>query len=209
MQEATSDIIPSGLPGVTLHNGDHICAFYRGNDGRDEILLPFLRAGLDAGDFCTAVLDQVEPKELLAELNDSADGSPIDGLDLLRSSDAYLSGGGFDKEAMINFWDTSLRRGLADGRHQFARSCGEMSWSLQPLPGVDSLVEYESQLNRFLPRYPQVIMCLYDLDLFDGQVVVNLLRTHPKLLLCGSLLDNPYYLEPEELLATRHGHATA
>ena len=52
-------------------------------------------------------------------------------------------------------------------------------------------------------------MCLYDLDLFDGQVVVNLLRTHPKLLLCGSLLDNPYYLEPEELLATRHGHATA
>jgi hypothetical protein len=208
MQEATKDIVPSGLPGVTLHSGDHICAFYRGDDGRDEILLPFLRAGLEAGDFCTAVLDQVEPVELLARLTDRVDNEPIDGLDLLRSSDAYLSGGGFDKEAMINFWDTSLSRGLADGSHHFARSCGEMSWSLQPLPGVDSLVEYESQLNRFLPRYPQVIMCLYDLDLFDGQVVVDLLRTHPKLLLCGSLLDNPYYLEPEELLATRHGHAT-
>lgn len=205
MQGAPADTIPSGLPGVTLRNGDHICAFYRGSDGRDETLLPFLKAGIEAGDLCTAVLDQVEPDEMLARLAD--DESSVEGLDLLRSSEAYLSGGGFDKEAMIDFWDTSLSRGLADGRHRFARSCGEMSWSLQPLPGVDSLVEYESELNRFLPRYPQVIMCLYDLDLFDGQVVVDLLRTHPKLLLCGSLLDNPYYLEPDEFLATRHGHA--
>lgn len=205
MQGAPTDTIPSGLPGVTLRNGDHICAFYRGSDGRDETLLPFLKAGIEAGDLCTAVLDQVEPDEMLARLAD--DESSVEGLDLLRSSEAYLSGGGFDKEAMIDFWDTSLSRGLADGRHRFARSCGEMSWSLQPLPGVDSLVEYESELNRFLPRYPQVIMCLYDLDLFDGQVVVDLLRTHPKLLLCGSLLDNPYYLEPDEFLATRHGHA--
>lgn len=205
MQGAPADTIPSGLPGVTLRNGDHICAFYRGSDGRDETLLPFLKAGIEAGDLCTAVLDQVEPDEMLARLAD--DESSVEGLDLLRSSEAYLSGGGFDKEAMIDFWDTSLSRGLADGRHRFARSCGEMSWSLQPLPGVDSLVEYESELNRFLPRYPQVILCLYDLDLFDGQVVVDLLRTHPKLLLCGSLLDNPYYLEPDEFLATRHGHA--
>lgn len=206
MQGAAADTIPSGLPGVTLHSGDHICAFYRGSEGRDETLLPFLRAGLEAGDLCTAVLDQVEPDDLLAQLAEEADGAAVEGLDLMRSCDAYLSGGGFDKEAMIDFWDTSLSRGLADGRHRFARSCGEMSWSLQPLPGVDSLVEYESELNRFLPRYPQVIMCLYDLDLFDGQVVVDLLRTHPKLLLCGSLLDNPYYLEPDEFLATRHGH---
>lgn len=207
MPGAAADTIPSGLPGVTLHSGDHICAFYRGSEGRDETLLPFLRAGLEAGDLCTAVLDQVEPDDLLAQLANEADGAAVEGLDLLRSCDAYLSGGGFDKEAMIAFWDTSLSRGLADGRHHFARSCGEMSWSLQPLPGVDSLVEYESELNRFLPRYPQVIMCLYDLDLFDGQVVVDLLRTHPKLLLCGSLLDNPYYLEPDEFLATRQGHA--
>lgn len=206
MHPADSPSIPSGLPGVDLHPGDHICAFYRGSEGRDETLLPFLQAGLDAGDLCTAVLDQVEPDALRAQLNEAGSGA-LDGLELLCSSEAYLRGGGFDKEAMLDFWDDSLSRGLADGQHHFARSCGEMSWSLQPLPGVDSLVEYESELNRFLPRYPQVIMCLYDLDLFDGQVVVDLLRTHPKLLLCGSLLDNPYYLEPEEFLATRSGHA--
>ncbi|MFM9134329.1 MAG: MEDS domain-containing protein [bacterium] len=207
-----TDPIPSGLPGVTLSEGDHICAFYRGAEGRDEILVPFLRAGVEAGDLCTAVLDQVEPDELAERILDHG-GNPEgdhgdmrdDGLSLMRSSEAYLRNGAFDKRAMIDFWDSSLSKGLAGGEHAFARSCGEMSWSLQPLPGVESLVEYESELNRFLPRYPQVILCLYDLDLFDGQVVVDLLRTHPKLLLCGSLLDNPYYLEPEEFLAARSG----
>ena len=197
--------IPSGLPGVDLRQGDHICAIFRGSPGRDETLLPFLRAGLEAGDLCTAVLDQVEPDALRAQLSEA---ESVDGLELFCSSEAYLRGGRFDKDAMIEFWDSSLSRGLADGHHEFARSCGEMSWSLQPLPGVDSLLEYESELNRFLPRYPQVILCMYDLDLFDGQVVVDLLRTHPKLLLCGSLLDNPYYLKPDEFLATRKAHAT-
>ena len=59
------------------------------------------------------------------------------------------------------------------------------------------------ELNTFLPQYPQVIVCLYDLDQFDGRVVVDLLRTHPKILLCGTLLDNPYYLEPHEFLASQ------
>jgi hypothetical protein len=78
-----------------------------------------------------------------------------------------------------------------------------MTWALKEFPGVEDLVDYEAELNDFLPLYPQVIMCLYDLDLFDGSVVVDLLRTHPKLLLCGSLLDNPYYLEPAEFLAAK------
>jgi sugar diacid utilization regulator len=197
--------IPSGLPGLSFQPGDHICAIYRGSAGRDEALLPFLRAGLEAGDLCTAVLDQVDADDLLAELAADSDALDGDALAVLNSTEAYLREGYFDKERMIEFWEDSIGRGLADGRHIFARSCGEMTWSLREVSGVESLVEYECELNRFLPRYPQVIMCLYDLDLFDGQLVVDLLRTHPKLLLCGSLLDNPYYMEPEEFLATHCG----
>ena len=41
-------------------------------------------------------------------------------------------------------------------------------------------MEYESKLNRFLPRYPQVILCLYELDRFSGEVLVDVLKTHPR-----------------------------
>jgi len=197
-----SDPIQFGLPGVRLNAGDHICAFYRGSEGRDEVLLAYLRAGIDAGDHCVVVLDQVEPDELRAHFVTDLD-TEVSCLDVLRSSDTYLRDGTFSKEAMIAFWDSATRESLLSGDYTFSRSCGEMSWALRELPGVEDLLDYECELNRFLPLYPQVILCLYDLDLFDGRVVVDLLRTHPKLLLCGTLLDNPYYLEPDEYLAAK------
>jgi hypothetical protein len=33
---------------------------------------------------------------------------------------------------------------------------------------------------------------------------VDVLKTHPKVLIGGMVLDNPYYLEPDEFLAKRH-----
>ena len=200
--------IELGLPGLSMSPGDHICAFYRGSVGRDEVLLPYLRAGIDAGDKCIAVLDQVEPDDLWADLgSDDATGHAHDShqVDVMRSTETYLRDGAFSKDSMIDFWNTAISVPLDSGDYTFARSLGEMTWALRQFPGVEGLVEYESELNRFLPQYPQVILCLYDLDLFDGRVVVDLLRTHPKLLLCGSLLDNPYYLEPDEFLASYAG----
>src|ERR1700693_6216953 len=35
-----------GIPNVSFETGDHICGFYRGRAERDEILFPYLRAGL-------------------------------------------------------------------------------------------------------------------------------------------------------------------
>lgn len=199
-----------GLPGVSVQPGDHVCAFFRGPEGRDEILLPFLRSGIERGDKCIAVLDQARAAAVRRGLRDDCD---VDAalashqLDLLRSVDTYLSGGRFSTDAMLGFWSEAVGSCLAKGPYDFARALGEMTWALSQLPGVEQLVDYESELNRFLPRYPQVVVCLYDLDQFDGHVVVDLLRTHPKLLLCGSVLDNPYYLAPDEYLAQRDGAA--
>ena len=64
-------------------------------------------------------------------------------------------------------------------------------------------IDYESQLNEFAPRYPQVIMCLYDLDWFGGQILVDILKTHPKVLMGSTILENLHYLEPDEFLASR------
>lgn len=193
-----------GMPGMSVAVGDHICAFYRGEAGRDEILLPYLRAGIEAGDKCIAVLDEAQGSHVHAGLQpDCAVDQAIEThqLDLLCSAETYLRDGGFSKPAMLDFWSEAVGDCMSSGDYDFARSVGEMTWALRQLPGVEDLVDYESELNRFLPQYPQVIVCLYDLDRFDGRVVVDLMRTHPKLLLCGSILDNPYYLEPDEFLA--------
>jgi hypothetical protein len=192
-----------GIPGVQLAPGDHVCAFYPSLADRDDILIPYLRDGLTAGDKCICIVDATDPESVLAAVGTGDDGHlAAHQIDVQRSQDTYLRGGKFSTDAMLEFWEREVGQAVAGG-FEFARAAGEMTWALQQMPGVDELVGYESRLNRFLPRYPQVILCLYELDRFSGEVLVDVLKTHPKVLLGGMVLDNPYYLEPDEFLATR------
>ena len=67
------DSLELGIPGVRLTPGDHVCAFYRGLQERDEILIPYLRAGIQAGDKCVCIVDTTDPSTVLAVLSDEID----------------------------------------------------------------------------------------------------------------------------------------
>jgi hypothetical protein len=192
-----SETVATGLPGVSMTVGDHICAFYRGDLARDAVLVPYVEAGLDEGDRCLCVLDGSQPEELAS----IADGGRS-GLTLLQSDDTYLASGCFSPDDMLSFWYERARRAFDDEGCAFLRAVGEMTWALRDLPGVDLLVMYEAELNRFLPKFPQTILCLYDLERFtDGEVLIDILRTHPKVLMSGMLVDNPWFIEPDQFLA--------
>ena len=47
-------------------------------------------------------------------------------------------------------------------------------------------------MNRYLPLYPQVVVCLYDIERFGAGLVVDLLKTHPRMLIGEMLVENPY-----------------
>ena len=193
-----------GVPGLPLGPGDHVCAFYSGLAERDEVLVPYLREGLRRGEKCVCVVDATDPEAVIGALGaepDTASGLE-DQLDVRRSSETYLLDGRFSINRMLDFWDVTVGGAVAGG-FSFARAVGEMTWALRQMPGVEDLVRYESELNRFLPRYPQMILCLYDLERFNAEVLVDVLKTHPKVLLRGMILDNPYFLEPDEFLASR------
>ena len=48
--------------------GDHVCGFYYGEEERDALLLPFLRAGLRDGDKCVAVVDSTSPHDVVTRI---------------------------------------------------------------------------------------------------------------------------------------------
>jgi hypothetical protein len=83
------------------------------------------------------------------------------------------------------------------------RVAGETTWLFSDPPGSEQFIEYESELNRFVPQHDQVVVCLYDLERFGGGMMVDLLRTHPRILLGGLVIDNPHYLTPEEFRLAR------
>lgn len=195
-----------GIPGVVLEPGDHVCAMYYGPAERDDVLLPFLRAGLREGNKCLCLIDRVEPSELLTRVMDGADAAPYvtsKQLEIDRATSACLSSGAFSTEHMMAYLEQTIGSATARGAYPVARAASEMSWVLPRPHDSRAVVEYESELNRFAPRLPQVLMCLYDLELFGGGMVLDLLKTHPTVLVRATFMDNPHYLTPQEFAAGR------
>ena len=193
-----------GTSGIDLPAGDHICAFYRGQDERNEILLPFLRQGLDDGDKSICVIESMRPDEMLAALGElPGEGGCAGRLDLMTPEETYLRGGRFSMPAMLEYWRHGVESALAESRYRFVRVAGEMPRALAGQADLDEFLAYESELNRFAPCYPQTILCLYDLNRFGGSVFLTIMRTHPIVLMNGTVLENPYYVDPDEFLADR------
>jgi hypothetical protein len=193
--------VPSGIDDIGLVPGSHVCAFYRGDADRDRLLTGYLGAGLAAGDKCICVVDSAYTAKQL-ELLPRSHGEPGplgSQLDVHLPESTYLAGGEFTTRHMLAFWTESMNKAEIDG-YSFCRLAGEMTWALRDAPGVEHLIGYESELNRVTSSYPVTVLCLYDLDRFSGEIVVNVVKTHPQVLVQGILVENPYYIGPDEFL---------
>jgi DNA-binding CsgD family transcriptional regulator len=190
-----------GIPGVgAVRPGTHFCALYSGPAERDRLLFPFLEEGLRHGDKCLCLIDDVEP----ARVRDVVVGQPGPGysrrsaqLDVERASDAYLSSGEFSVAGMLSFLSESVDAAIAED-FDLLRAAGEMSWVLPGPAGWEDLFLYESALNHAAEQMPAILMCLYDLQKFGADLLVEVLRTHPTVLLDRTVIDNPHYVHPTE-----------
>jgi hypothetical protein len=206
-----TDTVWTGIDDVSLQPGSHVCAFYRGAKDRDRLLAAYLGTGLTAGDKCICIVDSADTASRLQLLGRGAGGLGLAGhelpghqLDVHLPESTYLAGGRFSSSDMLTFWSEHLVKAEVEG-YSFCRLAGEMTWALRDMPGVEGLVGYESELNRVTTGSAAIVLCLYDLDLFSGEVVVNIVKTHPQVLVQGIMVENPYYVGPDEFLGSVPG----
>jgi len=56
-------------------------------------------------------------------------------------------------------------------------------------------VEYEALVNDILPEYTDAdFICVYDVTKFNGGAIVDVMRTHPMIMIGGALHENPHYV---------------
>jgi hypothetical protein len=191
-----------GVSRIEVELGDHICGLYRGEAQRDQILIAFLEAGLAAGEKCICVVDGTDPAKILTTLGSRVDAEASAAnkqLDVVRASDMYLRSGRFAADEVIGSWKATISDVMYDGRFDVVRAVE--TWSRRDVvPDMQELLTLESEMNRYLPLYPQIILCLYDIDRFGGGIIVNLLKTHPRVLVSGLLVQNPYAMTPDEIM---------
>ena len=201
-----------GIPGVEdVSPGTHFCALYSRPAERDRLLFSFLEEGLRHGDKCLCLIDDVEPMLV----RDRAVGQRGPGssrrsaqLDVESASDAYLRSGEFSVGHMLGYLSESVDAAIGDDFH-LVRVVGEMSWVLPGPPGWHDLFLYESAVNEAVEEMPAILMCLYDLQKFGADMLVEVLFTHPQVLLDRTVIDNPHYVPPTEYPLTAGATAAA
>jgi hypothetical protein len=55
-------------------------------------------------------------------------------------------------------------------------------------------------VNDVWSRHEDAVICVYDLAKFGGDTVIDIMRTHPMVIIGGILLSNPFYVPPEVFL---------
>lgn len=180
------------VPAFGLRPGDHICGFYSGSSARDALATAWMDEGVRAGHKCVCFLDDSPAlrhrmRDRLPRQRDQVEFRGVD--------DAYVPAGRFCKDTMLGRLEEAVAGATAAG-YPGVRLLGDMSWVIRPGVDTKAVFDYEAEVNALSPRHPASFVCLYDLDRFDGALVIEVLRTHAKVLLNGLVITNPYHTGP-------------
>jgi hypothetical protein len=194
---------PPNLTGNTFGRHGHICAFFNSIDEQHRVLRPFIREGFDRGDRAYHLVDPERREEHLRRLADAGinvqEAMDVGQLEVRPWQDGPLRSGRFDQDTWLASFEQVLQSGPAAGYAQ-TRFLAQMEWALVDLPGVDDLIEFETQVNYVVPKYENAVVCAYDLTKFGASVVMDALRTHPLVIIGGLLQENPFFVPPDQLL---------
>jgi hypothetical protein len=181
----------------------HICAFFHSKEEEYRALLSFIKEGIERREKAFHIVDARQRDKHRERLQrEGVDVPRAEKSGQLRVAcweDAYLKDGHFDQDRQINLIESVLKAGKEEG-FALTRLVANMEWALEEKAGVEDIVEYESRLNYVLPKYDDPVICTYDLSRFNAGVAMDILRTHPLVIIGGVLQENPLYVPPDEFL---------
>lgn len=185
---------------------DHLALIYDNQEEQLDIIVPYLRLGLERGEKSVFIVDDTSPATVMAAMErhgiDVDAATATGALAIITKHDAYLKNGDFDPEWMIGFLAEAVEDAKKEGFHA-VRASGEMTWALGPAGNANGrLVEYECKLNTFFAGYDMGGICQYNRRRFRPETLMHVIHTHPRLVFRGEVCDNPYYI-PSEIFQGR------
>jgi hypothetical protein len=197
----TTPAIP--FAGSQLAETRHVCAFFNSSDEEYRVLLPFIKDGFQCGHRAIHVVNPDQRQDhlhRLAEVGiDLATAQQSGQLELRINTDVYLPDGRFDADRMISAFE-QLASGNSTAGYSLSRICCRMDWSVKNQSHVDDVIEFESRVNEVWRRHEDAVICTYHLGQFRGDEVIDIMRTHPMVIIGGTLQQNPFYIPPDEFL---------
>jgi len=201
MKRATA---PIPFAGSLLDETRHVCAFFNSDEEEYRVLLPFITDGFHCGHKAIHVVNPDQRQSHLQRL-DKAGIDPTVALqsgqlELRSNVETYLPDGHFDPDRMIAAFE-QLASDNSKGAFPLSRICCRMDWAVEEdRSHIDDVIEFESRVNEVWLRHDDAVICTYHLGQFGGDAVIDIMRTHPMVIVGGTLQRNPFFVPPDEFL---------
>jgi len=200
---------PIPFAGSKLDETRHVCAFFNSDDEEYRVLLPFIQDGFQCDHKAIHVVNPNQRADHLRRLAavgiDAAAAEQGGQLEVRINTDVYLPDGRFDPDRMIAVFE-QLASGNAQGGFPLSRICCRMDWAVEDQSHVDDVIEFESRVNDVWRRHDDAVICTYHLGQFRGDEVIDIMRTHPMVIIGGILQLTPFYIPPDEFLREFRQH---
>jgi hypothetical protein len=203
---------PIPFAGSELRESRHVCAFFNSHDEEYRVLLPFIKDGFESGDKAIHVINpdqRCDHLKRLAAVGIDAEAAQKSGqFELRTNTETYIRDGRFDQYQMLDAFE-QWASDTAKAGFPRSRIVCHMDWAVEAGSQIDNLVEFESRVNAVWLRHEDAVICTYDLAKIGGDIVIDIMRTHPMIIIGGVLQENAFFVPPDEFLRElRQRHTT-
>lgn len=199
-EEAGGEAAPAMNP---AQPPDHLCLFYLDPSQLWPLVVSFLQTGLEAGERCLTITEEHPPEAVVAalEAHGLAAGECLQQRRLViqRADESKLTAFPFSPDQAVHSWQAAAETAVNDGLAGL-RLVVDMSWALRGASSLAQLAEYEARAGQCFAGSSINALCHYNQHRFPEVILLDALRTHPRVALEGSVHDNQFHLPPDLFL---------
>jgi len=165
--------------------GTHLCLFYETEKDLIDILVPYLKAGLENNEFCMWVtsepLSEKKARDVLSTAIADFDRYLEKGqIQIIPDSEWYLKDGTFNLNRVLNGWIDKLSQALSDG-FDGIRVTGSGSGFEQSI--CREFADYEKEVNKAIGKYKMIAICSYCVDKYGASEIIDVVSSHQSALI--------------------------
>jgi hypothetical protein len=177
----------------------HVCSIYQSEEQRCASLNTFLIRALEQQEKLVVIADPINARANLSSLECAgidlqhyvAGGQ----LRILTVHQSFLRYGTFEPSRMIAWLQDETCRAQAEG-YRALQIAAEMTWVLLGVANMDSLMDYEGQLNDALYGYECRVLCQYDGRRLFPAARRHVLAVHPTIVVGTTICHNSRFAPP-------------
>ena len=162
-----------------------------------------MAAGLKRNEKCIYIVDEATKDEVYYGFKKAGTDIKKNAISgqfvFLAGNESYFKDGYFEPERMLALIKKAEQQAFADG-YSGLRLAEEMSGIFTRIQWSAIPMEYESKLNYLIENSKTLALCQYDETRVAGEILLDVIHTHPQVIIYGKAHANPYYLQPDMFL---------